>query len=251
MEYGIRALAQLAGVSTRTLRYYDQIGLLKPSEVTEGGYRLYGPDQAARLQQILFYRERGFDLKTIRSILDDPDFDMLRAMEEHLGALEQQKADTEALIAAVQKTIRHLKGECDMDDKERFQAWKDRQVRENESKYGAEARQKYGDGQVDAANQKLMGLSPEQADRWRALDREILERLEAAVSAGLPADSDECARIAELHRQWLRITMPQYTPQMHRGIAALYVADERFTAYYDRAIPGCAQLLSDAVQRWI
>lgn len=251
MEYGIKELSQLAGVSTRTLRYYDGIGLLKPSRVTEAGYRYYGPDEVALLQQILFYRERGFDLKTVQKILYDKDFDMLRAMEEHLRALEERKAEIEALIRTVQKTIRHMKGACDMSDKERFQALKERTLRENEAYYGPEARQNYGDGQVDAANRKMMGLSEAQFARWQELDGEILRRLEAGVTAGIRADSEEARQIALLHKEWLSFTLPNCDPPMHKGIAAMYIADERFTAYYDRNTPGCAQLLHDAVQNWI
>ena len=251
MEYGIRELSRLAGVSTRTLRYYDQIGLLKPSRVTEAGYRCYGPNEVALLQQILFYRERGFELKTIQKLLYDKDFDMLKAMEDHLLALQAQKAETEALIATVRKTIRHMKGEADMSDKEKFAALKDRLLRENEEAYGQEVRQKYGDEQVEEANRKMLGLTEEQFLRWQELDAEILRRLEAGAAANLSADSGEAKQIAQLHSQWLTIASPRYSPQMHRGIAAMYIADERFTKYYDRNTPGCAQLLHDAVQHWI
>ena len=111
MEYSIKELSELAGVSARTLRYYDEIGLLKPLRVNEAGYRYYGEREVESLQQILFYRERGFELKTIQRIIYDEKFDMLNAMEEHLLALEKQKADTEALILTVKKTIQSIKGE--------------------------------------------------------------------------------------------------------------------------------------------
>ena len=251
MEYSIRELSQLAGVSTRTLRYYDQIGLLRPARVTAAGYRYYGEREVSQLQQILFYRERGFELKTIQKILHDRDFDMLKAMEAHLQALEDQKAETEALIAAVKKTIRHMKGECHMSDKEKFTALKEKMLRQNGEQYGPEARRKYGDAQVDAADRKLMGLTEEQLAHWQALDAELLRRLEDGVRAGISADSEAAKHIAQLHRQWLTVTMPQYSPQIHRGIAAMYLADERFTRYYDRNVQGCAQLLHDAVHRWI
>lgn len=92
LKYSIRKLSELAGVSARTLRYYDEIGLLKPSEISEAGYRYYGERELALLQQILFYRERGFDLKQIRKILYQDDFDIMRALKEHLRELEEQKA---------------------------------------------------------------------------------------------------------------------------------------------------------------
>ena len=83
MEYGIRELSEMAGVSARTLRYYDEIGLLKPLYVSDAGYRFYGETEVAMLQQILFYRERGFGLKQIRQILYREDFDIRNALEEH------------------------------------------------------------------------------------------------------------------------------------------------------------------------
>lgn len=251
VEYSIKELSQLAGVSTRTLRYYDEIGLLKPSKVTEAGYRCYGQEEAALLQQILFFRERGFALKTIQKLISHKDFDMLKAMEEHLAALEEQKAATEAMIATVKKTIRHMKGECDMSDKEKFQALKNKMVSENETKYGKEAREKYGAEQVDAANRNMMNLSEEQFERWQKLDAEILDKLEDGVKAGIKADSSQAEQIAKLHQEWLMISVPKYSVPMHKGIAAMYLADERFTAYYDRHVKGCAQLLHDAVRMWI
>lgn len=251
MEYGIKELSQLAGVSARTLRYYDEIHLLKPLRVTEAGYRYYGQEEVMILQQILFYRERGFELKTIQKIIYDKDFDMLKAMEEHLLVLENQKAETEALIQTVKKTIQHMKGSCEMSDKEKFQALKKKMIQDNEENYGAEAREKYGEDQVNEANRKLMNLSETQWLRWKELDEEILHRLEVCVKGNICIDSDEAKQIVELHREWLSVSVPQYSAEMHKGIAAMYVADERFTKYYDRNVTGCAKFLCEAVQFWV
>ena len=138
-----------------------------------------------------------------------------------------------------------------MADREKFKALKKALVHGNEIKFGPEARAKYGDDRVDAANQNVMGLSREDFARWQELDRQILRLLEEAVEAGLTAESEKAKQIAQLHRQWLQFSLPGYTPAQHRSIAAMYVSDDRFTAYYDRRIPGCAQLLNDAVQRWV
>ena len=251
MEYSIQELSRMAGISTRALRYYDEIDLLKPARVSQAGYRYYGTPEVDRLQQILYYRERGFQLHTIQKILQDRDFDELRAMEDHLMALKQRQEETAALIRTVEQTIRHMKGECQMADREKFNALKKSLVQGNEIKFGAEARAKYGDAQVDAANQNMMGLSEEDFARWQALEQQILQQLEEAVAAGLTAESEQAQQIAHLHRDWLKFTLPGYTPAQHKGIAALYVTDERFTQYYDRRISGCARLLCDAVQRWI
>lgn len=249
-EYSINQLSQLAGVSARTLRYYDEIGLLRPARVNEAGYRFYGPKEAAVLQQILFYRERDLDLKTIRKILLEKDFDMLAAMEEHLAELEKRKAHTEALIRTVEKTIRHMKGECEMSDQEKFEALKKKAVLEKEKAYGAEAREKYGAEAVEASNRKLMGMTETQWKRFEELEKEILKRLETAVEQGAAADSEEAEEIFGLHKEWLSASWKQYSPQAHRGVAAMYVADQRFTQYYDRNVPGCAALLKEIVERF-
>lgn len=251
MEYSINELSKLAGVSTRTLRYYDEIHLLKPARISESGYRYYDEKQVDILQQILFYKERGFELKTIRQIIHDKDFDMVKAMEEHLLNLEKQKKETESLIQTVKKTIQHMKGQCEMSNKEKFQALKDKMVSDNEKTYGAEARQKYGDEAVDNSNKNWMNLSDEKFERWQELDKEILEKLEAAVIANKKADSEEAKEIAKLHKEWITISLPNYNAQMHKGIAAMYIADERFTKYYDKNVKGCALLLSEAVKFWI
>lgn len=239
MEYSINELSKLAGVSARTLRYYDEIGLLKPAYINDAGYRFYTSDEVDVLQQILFYRERGLELKTIERIIHEKDFDMLAAMEDHLLELENEKARTEALIETVKKTIEHMKGERQMSDMEKFQAFRD------------EAAEKYGEEEVNESYMKISGLSAEEEQKWNALGDEIIAKLEAAVQAGICSDSEEAKTIAQLHKEWLCVPLPRYTPEIHRGIAAMYVCDERFTKYYDRNVEGCAQLLCDAVKKWI
>ena len=250
MEYSIKELSELAGVSARTLRYYDEIGLLKPSRVNEAGYRYYGESEVAVLQQILFYLDRGVELKTIQRIIYDENFDMLNAMEEHLQALEKQKKETENLILTVKKTIQSMKGECEMSNKEKFQALKEKAVRENEEMYGAEAREKYGDEEVHTFNQKMLNMTEVQWERFKELEKVILMRLEEAVEHKTEAESEAAKTIVELHKEWLCMTWKQYSAEAHKGVAMMYVADERFTKYYDRNVQGCARLLCKAVQYW-
>ena len=250
MDYTITELAGLAGVSARTLRYYDQIGLLRPVARTEGSYRLYGPAEVDRLQQILFYKARGLELDTIARILDDPAFDGLAAMREHLADLQQRQAQLAGLIRTVEDTIHAMRGEREMSDAEKFLALKQGLVESNEAEYGAEARAKYGDEAVDAANAGLLGMSREQYDAFQALGEEILARLKAAVTAGLDPAGAEGQAIADLHRRWLGYTWKQYTPAAHKGLVQMYRMDERFAAYYDRSAPGCTEFLCRAVERW-
>ena len=159
--YSIGELAELAGVSARTLRYYDREGLLKPSFVNESGYRFYGEREVNLLQQILFYRARGLELRGIRQILYEKDFDVMGALEEHLHALEEQRERTDALIRMVRRSIMSMKGECTMSDKEKFEAFKEGLIREHEKLYGAEARGKYGDEEVDNVQRKILNMSEE------------------------------------------------------------------------------------------
>lgn len=250
MEYSIKALSELAGVSTRTLRYYDEIGLLKPLRVSDAGYRFYGKQELALLQQILFYRERGFELKKIREIVCKKDFDVVKAMEEHLLELENQKTHVEHLIQTVKQSLQHLKGECDMSDREKFREFKEQAVRENEAVYGAEARRKYGDEAVDASNRAWLDMSEDTLKTFQNLEKEILARLEAAVRNGVVPESEEVGQIVRLHKKWISMAWGRYDVQAHRGVAAMYVADARFTDYYDHSVQGCAKLLNDAVQRW-
>lgn len=247
MEYGIKQLSELAGVSARTLRYYDQIGLLKPLFTAESGYRYYGAMELERLQQILFYRERGFALKKIADLLDRENFDLLETLEEHLTALEAQRDRLDQLAAAVRKTIAATKGEKMMSDQERFAAFKKKAVEENEERYGRELREKYGEETIDRSNRRMLNMTAEEYAHFKMLEKEILDRLEQAVLAGESTEGEEARQIAFLHKEWLSMTWAEYTTDAHRGMVELYVQDERFTRYYDREVPGCAEFLKGAV----
>ena len=251
MEYSIQELARLSGVTTRTLRWYDEIGLLKPSRVAESGYRYYGPAEVDRLQDILYYRALGVELARIKRCLDDPSFDRLAALRSHLTALEAERARLEGLIRSVRQTIGAEERKEIMSDEQKFEAFKQRAIAHNEKVYGAETRAKYGDREVDEANAAVMNLTQAQYREWTDLGREIQERLEAAVRAGRSPEGEEGEKLCALHRRWLTITGNRYDPARHRGIAELYVMDERFTAYYDKQVPGCARFLRDAVDHWV
>lgn len=251
MEYGIRELSALAGVSARTLRYYDEIGLLKPAYVTEAGYRFYGERELELLQQILFYRERDFDLKSIQKILYQDDFDVMRALGEHLLELESQRRHMDSLIYTVKQTIRSMKGEYEMSDQEKFEAFKENAVKENDERYGAEIREKYGEGEADASRRKILNMTEEEWKSFQELETKIRAALKAAVLSGAVAESEEAKEIVLLHKEWLCRTWKQYTAEAHKGVAALYIVDERFKAYYDKEAEGCAAFLEQAVRCWV
>lgn len=251
MKYSIREVSELAGVSARTLRYYDEIGLLKPLEVSGSGYRYYGKYELTLLQQILFYRERGLDLKQIQRIVYQDDFDIMSALQEHLKELEAKRRRMECLILTVEQTIRSMKGEYEMSDKEKFQAFKEKIVRENEEKHGAEIREKYGDEEMDAANRKLLNLTEVEYERFQNLGEEIKTRLKEAVMEGENPESECGKRIVILHKEWLGKTWKKYTREAHAAIGNMYISDERFKLYYDTEVAGCAEFLEAAIKFWV
>jgi len=246
MEHTINKLSKLSGVSTRTLRYYDEIGLLKPARVATSGYRIYGQEQADILQQILFYRELEFSLEEIKTLLSAPDFDRGQAFENHLTALHKKRERLDKLIQTVTKSRAALKGELTMSDQEKFEGFKQGLIEENEQKYGKEARSKYGDRAVDESNAKLKGLTKEQYEEGERLRLELEETLKAAFDTGNPA-RELAQKACDLHRQWLCVFYPKYTKEYHMGLGEMYVLDERFRANYDKLAPGCTEFLRDAI----
>lgn len=236
----------MAGVSTRTLRYYDELGLLAPERIAENGYRIYGEAEVNKLQQILFYRELNLALEDIRKILDSKDFDVLVALQNHLTALQTKRDQLDALIANAQKTIQAMKGEVNMSDQERFTGFMKKQVTDNEQKYGQEIREKYGNEAVDRSNAKMMGMSEEKFAQLETLTAELNTTLKAAFEQGDPA-SELAQNTCELHKNWLCFYWDSYSKEAHMGLTQMYVDDPRFTAYYDKIAPGCATFLRDAV----
>lgn len=245
MEYTVQQLSQIAGISTRTLRYYDEIGILKPARTTSG-YRIYGQPEIDRLQQILFYRKFGLKLEKIKEIVTDPCFDGVQALREHREQLLEKKLQLELLLLNIEKTIALSEGKITMTDQEKFEGFKQKLVEDNEKKYGNEVRKKYGNPAVDKANQKVKGMTKEQYDEAGKLETEIMEILAAAYQTGDPA-GELARKAAELHRKWLSFYWDHYTKEAHAGLAQMYVDDERFKAYYDKKQPGLAAFLRDAI----
>ncbi len=246
MEYTVQKLAQLAGVSARTLRYYDEIDILKPARINSSGYRIYGQAEVDRLQQILFYRELGVDLDSIKNIVTAPSFDGAKALKEHREKLLEKKEQLDILIANVDKTIALTEGRMKMSDKEKFEGFKKKMIDENEKKYGKEIREKYGEDTVEKSNAKVMNMSQEDYEKVTSLEKQVKESLAQAFALGDPA-SDIAQKAAELHKQWLCFYWNEYSKEAHAGLAQMYVDDERFTAYYDKEQPGTAEFLRDAI----
>ncbi|RYM02919.1 MerR family transcriptional regulator [Sporolactobacillus sp. THM7-7] len=247
MQYTVKQLSDLAGVSARTLRFYDQTGLLKPEKINTSGYRIYGTRQVDRLQQILFYRELGLSLKTIQAILDAPDFNVIHALSDHHKKLSEKRRQLDRLIATVEKTLAAKKGEKIMNDTEKFEGFKQELIDKNEALYGKEIREKYGDEAVRQSNEKWKKMSQADYDASSRLEEALSTELKRALKTGDPA-GQAAQKAAELHRQWLSYFWVSYSKEAHAGLGNLYTADTRFTDYYDSRIgKGAAKLLRDAI----
>jgi len=246
MEYTVQKLGKLAGVSTRTLRYYDEIGLLKPARISSSGYRIYGQREVDRLQHILFYRELDVGLEEIKRLIDSPGFDDKRALERHRDELLARRRQLDALIANVELTLAQREGKIAMSDNMKFEGFKQKLIDDNEAKYGQEIREKYGEEQVEKANAKVRNMTEKQYEEVERLAAAIHGKLAEAFATGDPA-GDLAQEAADLHRQWLSFYWDAYTKEAHAGVARMYVEDERFKAYYDKDQPGVAEFLRDAV----
>ena len=246
MEYTIQKLGQLAGISTRTLRYYDEIGLLKPTRINSSGYRIYGETEVDRLQQILFYRELGVNLESIKDIMTSPTFDRTNTLREHREKLLEKRTQLDTLIHNVDKSIRQTERKISMTDKEKFEGFKQTLVDDNEKKYGKEIREKYGEETINKSNAKVKGMTEEQYTEIQKLEEQLFSHIKSAMETGDPA-GELAQKAASLHRQWLSFYWDQYSKEAHAGLAEMYVADERFTAYYNKLQSGATEFLRDAI----
>ncbi|WP_165056987.1 MerR family transcriptional regulator [Adlercreutzia sp. ZJ176] len=233
--YGIKELAKLAGVSARTLRYYDEIGLLVPHRA-ENGYRIYDTEDAHALQHILLLRRCRIPLSVIASALHEPDFEIGRMLSCHLGDLRRQRSDLDETISIVQRAVEGLEAFEAMDDKQRFEQLKRDSVALFEGEYGEEARELYGDDAIDASNERMLGMSREAWDAKEGLEQRIKDALKEAMDTGDPRSSLS-RTVAEMHARWIRLHWGDdaYTPEAHKSLAEGYLLDPRFVAYYDGA----------------
>lgn len=249
MKYTINKLAQIAGISRRTLRYYDEINLLKPHHTNENGYRIYMQTQIDKLQQIMLYKELDMPLEDIKKIICDDSFNPDIALEEHLHALLDKKTHLETLIANVQKTITSNKGEVMMKNKEKFEGFKSQMIEKNETRYGQEIREKYGNNVINQSRAKIKGMNEKQYIAIEKLTEELHKTLTLAIESNNPAN-DLAQKSCELHKQWLCYFWEDgmYSKKAHLELAKMYVADERFEAYYEKIAPNCAEFLKSALE---
>lgn len=239
--YTVHQVAEMAGVSVRTLHHYDQIGLLKPASRTAAGYRLYREEELLRLQQILLFRQLDVPLETIRSILDDPAFDPIEALEAHRRTLEAQAARLTQLLQTIDRTMQRIKGDkMALTDEELYEGL----PKEQSERWRREAREKYGADVVEASEQRARQMSKE---AWNALKAEgdAVTRGLAALMERDPGDPEVQALIAR-HYAWVdHFWHP--TAEAYRGLGQLYVENDEFRAQYDAYRPGLADFMQAAM----
>lgn len=245
MSWTVGELARLAGVTVRTLHHYDRIGLVRPSDRTAAGYRSYDVRDLDRLQQVLVYRELGFPLEEVATLLDDPDADPAEHLRRQHRLLRERLERTQAMVAAVEKEMEARQMGISLTPEERFEVFGDWLPEE----YAAEAEEKWGDTEAWTQSQRrTSAMSTEDWLRVKAEGDDVERRFAAALAAGVPADSATAMDLAEEHRQQIGRNFYDCSPEMHAGLGRVYLEDERFTAHYERVAPGLAQYVSTAVQ---
>ncbi len=246
MAYKVKEVADMLGVSVRTLHYYDQVGLLKPESVTTAGYRLYTDHDLERLQQVLFFKELGFSLQEIKQIIDNPLFDRKRALIAQKKLLAEQKKRLEAIINLVEKTLESIEGGTTMTKKEMFAAFDMSEIERHQRQYAEETKQKYGGS--DAYKESQKKTSQYTAEDWAQIKAEseaIHQRLAALMDKQV-TDPQVQAAIGEW-RQHITKWYYYCTLEIFRGLGDLYVGDPRFTANIDKYRPGLALFMREAM----
>ncbi len=243
-EYTVQELANLAGVSVRTLHHYDHIGLLKPASRNAARYRFYGEAELLRLQQILFFRELDCSLGDIARILDSPGFDAVEALVAHRQELKKRAKRLDVLIQTIDKTIRRLKGEgTEMADEELYGGLSKQQA----EAYAEEARRRWDPKLVDESNARVKKWSRE---KWAVVNKDLDEILkQLAGLMGSPVADPEVQSLIVRHHAYLN-NFYEVKPEMYRGLGRLYIEDPRFHAYFGKYRAGLAEYLQKAIDAY-
>lgn len=240
--YTVKQLADLAGVSVRTLHYYDEIKLLEPTTIGDNGYRYYGDESLLRLQQILFYREMDMGLLQIKDVLDAPDFELVRALREHRDVLEHKITRLQQLRKTVDSTIMHLAGEVAMSEEHFFDGFTEAQ----QQKYTEEARELYGRESVDAAVERWESYSAEKKQQIQAEGNAQYLRLTELMAAGAAPDEDAVqALLVDWHNHIRYFYEP--SPETLRGLGHLYNEHPDFMATFQKFHPDLPPYLEQAI----
>lgn len=235
-------VAGITGLSVRTLHHYDKIGLVCPNRNPENSYREYSEAELDKLQQVLFFKECGFTLEKIRQLLSSPGFDRQKAFELHRKHLLHEKKRIDSMLKTLEKTMRAVKGEINMSQKEKFGGFDF-----SHNPYEDEARKLWGDDTVDRSNAYIGKLSDEQKNDLSARFDEM-HRREAALMHEDPASGAVQAAM-ELRYKFLNTGFGHhYTPEAFAGLGQMYVDDTRFTETIDKYSEGLAAFLAKAMR---
>ena len=248
-HYTVRQLAKLAGVSVRTLHHYDRLNLLKPSVRTEARYRLYGPVELLRLQQILFYKELDFSLHEIRELLEDPAFNLVAALQSHKQALLARRDRLSTLLETIDHTISTLNGKQTMlTDDELYRGF----PKEKAEAYRREAVEKWGQETVEESETKLRQRSKADFEQLKTEAQEIGRTLAGLMHlnpTGGTVQHHVARHYANIRQFWGDLVGQNgQMAEAYKGLGQLYVSDLRYTASYTgEENPAFAEFLSKAM----
>lgn len=246
MNYRVKEVADMVGISVRTLHHYDYIGLLKPASVNSAGYRLYSDDDLDRLQQVMFFKELGFSLKETREIMNSSGYDRNAALKTHRELLVKKRKRLDDIIQSLDQTLQSMGGGSTMDKRKMFTAFNMTDIEEHQKKYAEEARQKYG--HTDAYKESQKKAARYTKEDWAMISEKsnaIYTRIVSLMDKS-PADP----QVQEAIGQWRQLITDNFyrcTPEIFRGLGDLYVNDERFTANIDKYKEGLAAYMREAM----
>lgn len=203
MAYTVTQLAKISGVSIRTLHWYDEVGLLKPAYHTANGYRWYEEEQLLILQQILFFKELGFELKQIQRLLKRNDFDKVVALSSHREVLTKNLKRTKRLIKTIDETIQHLQGTKKMKDSEIYFGFSQEKQAEYEQqlieRFGAEVKP-----QIAECHQKIKNWTKSDWDKSNQEFAEICKDMTLLIEKHMDANDQDVQSITQRHYEWLK-----------------------------------------------
>ena len=233
--YTAKELATLAGVSVRTLHYYEERGLLHPTR-DANNWRRYNAQDLSALRVVLALRACGLPLTDSVALLDDPALDMFAVLTEHRQHLLAQQTELTTLLHTTETLIERWKDIHTMTDKEAFELLKQQTIAQNEQQYGEEAHARYVDAAIDAANEKLAQMSQQTWESATELEAAIKDKLRELLAQDEISDTD-AHQLVDMHAQWLQMHWGEgaYSAQAHIGLAQGYLLDDRFVDYYDSA----------------
>ncbi|GAA4907044.1 MerR family transcriptional regulator [Streptomyces coeruleoprunus] len=244
MGYSVGQVAGFAGVTVRTLHHYDEIGLLSPSGRSHAGHRRYDDGDLDRLQQILFYRELGFPLDQVAALLDDPDADPQEHLRRQHDLLTARIAELQKMAAAVEHAMEAKKMGINLTPEERFEVFGDN----DPEQYAEEVEQRWGS--TDAYKESQRRSARYTKADWQRMQDEGTDwgnRYGALMDAGEEPTGERAMDLAEEHRLHIDRWFYDCGYEMQRCLADMYVADERFTRFYEAIHPGMAVHLRDAI----